>query len=252
MSQPQEQTFHFAGNVYINPYENGAYTGLIGPIDVDSLEIKADAKKNTVQSKKKESYGQARKSYWLSQPAQLTLKTNEIPPLLLAAAFMGRETTINQGSGTLTDLAVTLPAYPKWIQLPKTNLASVGFSVKKGAAELAATDFEVNYALGLLRATAAGTIADGSPVTVSGTHNAVTGTRIEGNVKPAIEAQVLLDGVNLIDNSPMKLDVPLTSLSPKNGVDFLSEKAVEITLEGEVLFKSGETASFYVERPVTA
>ncbi len=247
-----ETTFHFAGDLYIRPYVNGVLGGMIGPIDAESLEIKPDAKKNTIQSKAKLTAGQARQTYYTPQPATISIKTSDIPPTLLAAAFMGNEVTVNQGAGTLTDVAITLPPSPKWVPIGKSNLATVGFSVKKGASALAAADYEVNYALGLIRATASGTVKDGSAVTVTGTYNAVTGSRIEGNLKPAVDAQLLLDGTNVIDGSPVKVTVPKASLSPKNGVDFLSEKAIEITLEGELMVVTGETAPFYIDQLTTA
>lgn len=248
----EKTTFHYAGDLYIRPYVNGVLGGMIGPIDAESLEIKPDAKKNTIQSKAKETAGQARVTYFTPQPAKLSIKTSDIPPTLLAAAFMGNEITINQGAGTLTDVAITLPPSPKWVPIGKGNIAQVGLIVKEGATTLAATDYEVNYALGLIRATAGGTVKEGGAVTLSGSYNAVTGSRIEGNLKPAIDAQLLLDGKNVIDGSPVKVTVPRASLSPKNGVDFLSEKAIEITLEGELMVVTGETAPFYVDQLTTA
>ena len=48
--------------------------------------------------------------------------------------------------------------------------------------------------MGLLRATQAGAVADGGPVMVSASYNAVTGTRIAGNVQPEVKAKLILDG----------------------------------------------------------
>ncbi|MNS18390.1 hypothetical protein D3C72_500810 [compost metagenome] len=47
------------------------------------------------------------------------------------------------------------------------------------------------------------------------------------------------------------LIVPRASLAPKKAVDFLSDKPIEIELEGELLAMDGEDAPFYVERPET-
>lgn len=56
---------------------------------------------------------------------------------------------------------LTLPAHPKWVSLGKTNLSATGLVVKEGTTALVlGTDFEINYALGLLRATKAGAVAD--------------------------------------------------------------------------------------------
>ncbi|MGY3931844.1 Uncharacterised protein [Aeromonas encheleia] len=45
--------------------------------------------------------------------------------------------------------------------------------------------------------------------------------------------------------------MPRASLAPKKAVDFLSDKPIEIELEGELLALDGKTAPFYVERPET-
>ena len=172
--------------------------------------------------------------------------------MLLAAAFMGLESPINQGAGTLTEVALTLPAHPKWVSLSKTNLSATGLVVKEGAKALVlGTDFEINYALGLLRATKAGAVADGGPVTVSGSYNAVTGSRIAGNVQPEVKAKLTLDGRSVIGGESVILIVPRASLAPKKAVDFLSDKPIEIELEGELLALDGEDAPFYVDRPET-
>ena len=96
---------------------------------------------------------------------------------------MADAVAINQGSGALADVNITLPAYPKWVDLGKTNIASTGLTVTKDAAALTLnTDFEINYALGMIRAAANGSVKDGGAVVVSATYNAVTGTRMNGIV----------------------------------------------------------------------
>ena len=99
---------------------------------------------------------------------------------------------------------------------------------------------------------AGGAVADGGSITVSATYNAVTGIRYDGNIKPEVKAKLMLDGESLVDGKKTILKVPMASLSPKSGVDFMSDKPIEITLEGELLIISGETAPFYVEQPDSA
>ena len=172
--------------------------------------------------------------------------------MLLAAAFMGLESPINQGAGTLTDVALTLPAAPKWGQLGKSNLAATGLAIKEGSTALVlGTDVEVNYALGLVRALKGGAVEEGGSVTVSGSYNAVTGTRIAGNIQPEVRARLLLDGRNIVSGEAIKLTIPRASLAPKKAVDFMSDKPIEIELEGELLAMEGESAPFYVDKPAT-
>lgn len=246
------ETLHLEGDLFIETFTNNVSNGVIGPVDVNSLEVKPDSEKISIPSKRKHKLGQARESYFVPKPATVNIKTSEIPPVLLAAAFMGLESPINQGAGTLTDLPVTLPAHPKWVSLGKTNLSATGLVVKEGSTSLVlGTDFEINYALGLLRATKAGAGADGGAVTVSASYNAVTGSRIAGNVQPEVKAKLILDGRSVIGGESIVLTVPRASLAPKKAVDFLSDKPIEIELEGELLALDGETAPFYVDRPET-
>jgi len=72
-------------------------------------------------------------------------------------------------------------------------------------------------------------VADGGPVTVSASYNAVTGTRIAGNVQPEVKAKLILDGRSVIGGEPIVLTVP----------------------RGELLALDGEDAPFYVDRPET-
>ncbi len=91
------ETLHLEGDLFIETFTNGVSAGVIGPIDVDSLEVKPDSQKISIPSKRKGQYGQARENYHIPKPAMVTIKTTEIPPVLLAAAFMGLESPINQG-----------------------------------------------------------------------------------------------------------------------------------------------------------
>ncbi|WP_421191400.1 hypothetical protein [Aeromonas enteropelogenes] len=241
------ETLHLEGDLYIETFTNNVSNGVIGPVDVNSLEVKPDSEKISIPSKRKHKLGQARESYFVAKPATVNIKTSEIPPVLLAAAFMGLESPINQGAGTLTEVPVTLLAHPKWVSLGKTNLSATGLVVKEGATALVlGTDFEINYALGLLRATKVGAVADGGPVTVSASYNAIA-----GNVQPEVKAKLTLDGRSVISGESILLTVPRASLAPKKAVDFLSDKPIEIELEGELLALDGEEAPFYVDRPET-
>ena len=246
-------TYQLAGDLYLEPFINGVSGGLIGPIDVDACEVKPSSKKVNIPSKRRERYGQSRTTYQIPEPATISIKTTEIPPVMLAAAFMAESVPINQGSGALTAVNITLPAYPKWVDIGKTNIASTGLTVTHESESLTINNgFELNYALGLIRAAKDGAVKDGGAIVLAATYNAVTGTRMRGNIQPEVRARILLDGKSLIDGESMTLDVPMASLSPKGGIDFMSEKPMEVTLEGDCLIIDGESAPFYVDQPKPA
>ncbi|MGE6238686.1 hypothetical protein ACLHZX_16800, partial [Aeromonas media] len=77
------------------------------------------------------------------------------------------------------------------------------------------------------------------------------GTGVGGDVRAEGEGKRGLGGRGVIGGESIVLTVPRTSLAPKKAVDFLSDKPIEIELEGELLALDGETAPFYVDRPVT-
>jgi hypothetical protein len=52
-------------------------------------------------------------------------------------------------------------------------------------------------------------------VTVSGSYNAVTGSRIAGNVQPEVKAKLTLDGRSVIGGESVILIVPRASLAPR-------------------------------------
>ena len=66
-----------------------------------------------------------------------------------------------------------------------------------------------------------------------------------------MKAKLILDGRSVIGGESIVLTVPRASQAPKKAVDFLSDKPIEIELEGELLALDGETAPFYVDRPAT-
>jgi len=164
-------------------------------------------------------------------------------------ALLGDTQVVNSGSGTLTDEAVTLPDNQRWVQLPKTNFATLGFAVKKDAATLVlGTDYEVNYALGLVRALKGGAVEAGGAVTVSGQHNAISGTLVRGGIKAQTRARVFGEGTNLETGKPIKLDIFDASLKPTAALDFAASEFVSATLAGKAQLVAGKDHPFeYLE-----
>ena len=59
-------------------------------------------------------------------------------------------------------------------------------------------------------------------------------------MQPEVKAKLTLDGRSVIGGESIILTVPRASLAPKKAVDFLSDKPIEIELEGELLALDGE------------
>lgn len=239
-----------AGNFFVDRLNaQGQSTGIIGPINTTKLAIKTDADEKVRGSRKKESYGQALSVVKIAKPAEVEWSFDDQPAELIAMALLGDTQVVNSGSGTLTDEAVTLPTNQRWVQLPETNFATLGFAVKKDAATLVlGTDYEVNYALGLVRALKGGAVEPGGAVTVSGQHNAISGTLVRGGINAQTRARIFGEGTNLETGKPMKLDIFDASLSPTAALDFAASEFVSATLAGKAQLVAGKDHPFeYLE-----
>ncbi|MCG9722111.1 hypothetical protein [Shewanella sp. Isolate7] len=239
-----------AGNFYVDRLNaQGQSTGIIGPINTTKLALKAEAEEKVRSSKKKGSYGQALSVVKIAKPCEVEWSFDDQPAELIAMAMLGDTQVINSGSGTLTDEAVTLPANQKWVQLPNSNFAEVGFEVKKDAATLVlGTDYEVNYALGLVRSVKGGAVEAGGAVTVTGQHNAISGTLVKGGINAQTRVRLFGEGTNLETGKPMKLDIFDASLSPTSAIDFAASEFVSSTLAGKAQLVAGKDHPFeYVD-----
>lgn len=63
------ETLHLEGDLYIETFTNNVSNGVIGPVDVNSLEVKPDSEKISIPSKRKGKLGQARETYFVPKPA---------------------------------------------------------------------------------------------------------------------------------------------------------------------------------------
>ncbi|MCD1597863.1 hypothetical protein [Rheinheimera aquimaris] len=237
-----------SGNIFIDRLtDTGASTGLIGPINVTQLAINTPSNEAVRSSKKKASYGQALDVVKTAQPTEVTIAFDDQPAELLAMALLGDTAEINQGSGTATDEAVTLPANGRWAKLAHSNLAEIGVSgaIVSPAGPLAvATDIEINYAAGLVRAKKGGAMEAGGAITLTYQYNAISGISVKGGLRPQIRARILGDMKNLATGKNANLDIPEASLAPTNAVDFMASEFVTTTLAGKIKLLDGKDAPF--------
>lgn len=237
-----------SGNIFIDRLtDTGASTGLIGPINVTQLAINTPSNENVRGSKKKISYGQALDIVKTAQPTEVTIAFDDQPAELLAMALLGDTAEINQGSGTATDEAVTLPANGRWAKLAQSNLAEVGITgaIVTPAGPLdVAVDLEINYAAGLVRAKKGGAMEAGGAITLTYQYNAISGISVKGGLRPQIRARILGDMKNLATGKNAKLDIFEAVLAPTNAVDFMASEFVSTTLAGKIKLLDGKDAPF--------
>ena len=239
-----------AGDVYFDRLtDTGVSTGLVGPINATQLSINTPSETVDRTSRQKASYGQVLDSVTIPQPTEITIQFDDQPAEMLAMALLGDIEAINQGAGEVTDALITLPPAGRWAKLPHGNIASTGVSAKDEQDEpVSAAAYQINYATGMIAATADGALAAGGEIKLSYSYAAVSGNRIKGAVRSTIRARVYLDGTNLANGKPVKCDIPLINAAPTEAVDLMASEFVSTTLGGKVLLKDGETAPFYLDQ----
>lgn len=237
-----------SGDIFIDRLtDTGASTGLIGPINVTQLAINTPSTEAVRQSKRKLTQGQALDVVKMGAPSEITIAFDDQPAELLAMALLGDVVAINQGSGTATDEAVTLPANQRWAKLANSNLAEAGISgaiVDPAGALNVAVDIEVNYAAGLVRARKGGAMEAGGAITLTYQYNAISGMAVKGGLRPQIRAHIIGDMKNLATGRNAKIVIPEALLAPTNPVDFMSSEFVSTTLAGKIKLLESKDAPF--------
>lgn len=239
-----------AGNFFVQRRAaNGTLGAILGPINTTKLTLKNDADEKVRTSKKKDTYGQAAAVVTIAKPCEVEWGFDEVPAELMAMVLMGDVSVVNTGSGNLTDAAITLPTDQSWVELGHKNFATAAFVVQKDAAALTlGTDYEVNYALGLIRAVKGGAVETGGAVTVTAQYNAIAGTLIKGGIRAQTRLRIFGEGTNLETGKPVQVDVFDTSLTSKEAIDLAASEFVSSTLSGKAAIGPGKDSPYeYLE-----
>lgn len=239
------------GDLYINRYDplTGLKVGRAGPFEAGKFEIKPNVDLKEMSSKGRSTYGQVIESVPIPKPADFSLELKEVDRDGLTLALQGDQIALSQGSGSITDEAVTAKL-DKWVSLTKQNFAEAGFVVTNDAGTttyVLGTDYLVNYRLGMVKCLSTGAIAADASLKVDGSYNAISGIKIRGATQPQLRAEFVLDGINFADSLPVIVTAHEVILTPDSGFDFLADDFGKITLKGRMKTPAGYTEPYTVE-----
>ncbi len=233
----------FAGTLYMDRFENGAPTGAyldVGNATEMSIDPQSEIKEQ--ESRRKDTYGQARDSFAQVKPAQIRISLTDIVVANLAMALLGEQVTQAQSSATGQAVNVTA-RLGKWIDLGYRRITGVTI-----ADAVEGQDYELNTVAGLIRFLATSTeITEGQAVSVSVTAPALVSDRVKGSAQPTIYAALRLDGENLRTGEDVEVGVYQARLRPTQPVNFISEDWTSIVLEGTLETPADKDHPFYVQ-----
>ncbi len=238
----EQKGLYFEGDVFLKRYVNGVLgSDLIGPVSGTKLALKAQSEVKPNFSKQRGQRGKVVDSVTVSKPTEFGLGFNRANADLLALLFLGTTAADSVAGGTITAEAVTLP-HDTWVQVSQRNISAVTIT---GSVEN--TDFVVNSKIGAIKALSTGNIADGASTTFDATYSTVSSLKISGGTESTVEVEVIMDGVNMVDNSDVFVRIPKVPLTPSSDMDLLADEYVTAEFSGEIEKLETEDAEFYVE-----
>lgn len=233
-----------------------AYGGFGSPLDADKFEIKPNFEEKVSESRSHLDYGQARASVVLPKPTEITIELSAASVEALGMQFQGLVQALTQSSGSATDQNLTVAKLGVWYPLGHRNVSATGFAVTNNAASttyVLGTHYEVNWLRGEIRfLDVAGGVSATDVVKIDLTWGAVDGKKILGGRVTQVRCQARLDGKNLVDHSPIEVDVWECVLGSNNGFDFLGSDYSAITLSGKIVTPAGKTEGYEVRFPGAA
>ncbi|RIX79119.1 hypothetical protein [Acidovorax cavernicola] len=249
MAEAEAQAILGAGAVQLNVYDPAtqAYLGWGDELGADKFELTPDSEVKEKTSKKHLNYGQAIASVPLAKPTKIAITISAADKTAMAMQFQGVLASYSQAAGSI---AGTVNAkLDKWVALLKRNVVEAGLTFTGATAGLLTkdTDYVVNYATGEVKFLSTGEAAANEVITVAGTANAVSGTRIRGGTQVQVRAQARFVGVNLVDSRPMRAEVWEASLRSTQGFDFLADDFNGIQLEGTCVIPAGKAEPYIVD-----
>jgi hypothetical protein len=231
------------GTLYLNRKDtNGALTGIKKVIGVTQLELKVSSDIKEQISKDKGSYGAVTAIVAVPKPTELSLTVANFDRDSLAMAVMGDNAVVTSGGGTVTAEDVTAKL-GTFVPLAHRNITAASVVVTNTGATVTyveGTDYEINYALGMIEAKA--TITDAQAIKVTYAYGAMAGYKVNAGTVTQVKGALVLDGRNLADNSAVIITIPSALLTSDSAIDFMSDKFVEFKMKGRAEVINGAPA----------
>lgn len=232
-----------SGDLYAERFVNGVSEGLLSLGNATKIEIKENSDVKTRTSKGRANYGSALDTVVIKKPADVSITLDDLDKDNLAMIFMGTVSDSSTVASTVTDESHVVTKLDTMIALNGRNISGVTIT-----GLVLGTDFEVvNADAGFIKILSGGTVSVNDTIEVSYASGATSGTVITGGLVPDVKMKLIMLGVNLVDQSNVRLEIPKATLTPQNGVDFLSEDFTTLELAGIATVPTGETAAYKLE-----
>lgn len=237
-----------AGQVYLATYGDGDIVGaLAGPFEVDQLELTPGSDTKELLSRRPGMYGQVRATVQIPKSTDLAISFGSVDRVTLTMALLGSQVLKSQAAGDVVNQNLTVTEKGVWFELGKKDISAV--VVKNDFNDVtyvAGTDYEVNERLGLISILESSAIATNVVLHVSYHHAASSDVEIAGSVVNQVKARIVFDGVNLVDQRPVNVEIDQAVLAPSGGFDVMASDFSKVPLKGKVVTLAGKSEPYRV------
>jgi hypothetical protein len=241
-----------AGDVFIDRKDSaGNSVGILGPINSDEISITQEVEPMTQTSYMRDTFGQTRKSVNMPQPSTINIHLMDQPADLLALAFLGDVSAINESSAGVSAESVTA-ILDRWVSLANKRInATLPADAVQDSTDtttyVEGTDYEMNYELGMIRALSTGSIGDGDVLHIDYDKAAATGKKISAGTQSQIDCRILIDGINKATGEKVHTEVFEVALRPDGDIPIKAAEFITTSLTGEMVTPSGQTSPFVMD-----
>lgn len=239
-----------AGSCYLAAFASGAAGPMKGPFETNKFAITPKSDLKNALSKGKESYGQVIESVSVPGAVDFSLELTEVNKTSLALAVLGTVATDSGSAGTLAATSFTASAsdLESWIDVGHPNFhAAVVTNTGATTTYIEGIDYIVNSDLGWVKPLATGAITPGEALKIAGSYLAFSESTISAMTNTQLRVKAIFDGINLVDNSGIKVICYEVVLAAKDVFDFLLSDFNKITLSGTMKTPAGFTTPFVIK-----
>lgn len=237
-----------AGQVYLATYGDDNVVGkLAGPFEVDQLELTPGSDTKELLSRRPGMYGQVRATVQIPKSTDLAISFGSVDRITLTMALLGSQVLKSQVAGDVVNQNLTVTEKGVWFELGKKDISAV--VVKNDFNDVtyvAGTDYEVNERLGLISILESSAIAANVVLHVSYHHAASSDVEIAGSVVNQVKVRIVFDGVNLVDQRPVSVEIDQAVLAPSGGFDVMASDFSKVPLKGKVVTVAGKSEPYRV------
>lgn len=175
-----------------------------------------------------------------TEAAKVAMEFSTFTPSMLATVLGADVSEQTQTTASVTDEVVTT-VLDVWVPLANGHISTTGFSLKTSSdAAVSASLYEVDYVLGMIKATAAGAVGTGMKASYSKADR--TWEEYAAGQAKSVYVHLVGQATDKVSGKVGRLDVWKASVAPSGAVDPVAGGYFTGSLEGSMIAPAGRAS----------